>query len=59
MYTVKKPKIEKMPYFSNEKDIAKVPTDLNSRSLETQLVNFHEKQRQKIVSGVGVLTFND
>ena len=37
-YTVKKTKIEKMSYFSKEKDITRI---------------FHENQREKIVSGVG------
>ena len=40
-----------MPYLSNEKkNIAKIPTDLNSRSLHRRN---HENQREKIVSGVG------
>ena len=45
-YTVKKkPKIEKI--LVTKKDMAKIPTDLNSRSLEEQLVNFSRKSETK------------
>ena len=51
LHMVKKPKIEKMQNFSNEKDIEKIPRDLNSRSLEEQFMTI---RRKKIVALVGL-----
>ena len=42
-----------MLFFSNEKDIAKIPTDLNSRGPEEHFSIIRENLVQKIVSGVG------
>ena len=47
VHCYQKPKIKKCRISVTKKDIAKIPTDLNSRSLEEQLVIFSRKSEIK------------